>query len=66
MVNAPWYTCNSNVHRNLGVPLVAQEIRFSAKNDTRLHHHANSEALQPLDSQHLAGRLKRCNPFELV
>lgn len=67
MVNAPWYVRNQDIHRDLDIPMVAEEIkRFAGKHEARLHQHVNAEALQLLDNQNLVRRLKRIKPFELV
>ena len=67
IVNAPWYVRNKDIHRDLKVPLVADEIRtMAARHHDRLQHHPNAEALQLLDNQQLVRRLKRIKPFELV
>lgn len=63
MVNAVWYIRNSDLHKDLSIPLVVQEIRFSGKHDARLQHHSNPEALQLLENQYLVLRLKRTKHF---
>lgn len=67
MVNAPWYIRSQDIHRDLGIPMVADEIKkFASKHEVRLHQHVNTEALQLLDNQNLVRRLKRTKPFELI
>jgi hypothetical protein len=67
MVNAPWYVRNRDLHRDLGIPDVASEMkRFAIKHESRLHQHVNEEVLQLLDNQNLVRRLKRTKPFELM
>jgi hypothetical protein len=67
IVNAPWYVRNSDLHRDLGVEMVAEEIKkFGQKHEVRLHSHVNIEAIQLLDQCGIARRLKRTKPFELV
>lgn len=67
IVDAPWYVRNSDLHRDLNIPTVKDEIkRFAGRHEARLHLHVNAEALQLLDNQHLVRRLKRPKPFELV
>ena len=67
MVGAPWYIRNSDLHRDLGVRNVDNEIaRSASKHESRLHRHVNVEALQLLDNQNLIRRLKRTKTFELV
>jgi hypothetical protein len=51
MVNAPWYIRNNELHRDLQVDAVSNEIqRFAQKHEERLHHHENTEAIQLLDN----------------
>jgi hypothetical protein len=67
MVNAPWFVRNSDLHRDLGIPMVKAEIkRLAGKHEDRLHQHINIEALQLLDNQQLVRRLKRLKPLDLV
>ena len=67
IVNAPWYCRNSDIHRDLGIPTVAEEVKAcAAKHETRLHDHVNVEALQLLDSSRIVRRLKRTKPQDLV
>ena len=67
LVNAPWYVRNKNIHRDLGIPTVADEIRRAAeKHEAKLRQHTNVEVLQFLDTYGLKRRLKRTKPFELV
>ena len=67
IVNAPWYCRNSDIHRDLGMDDVTEEIQnYAQKHETRLHHHVNVEAIQLLDNDNQRRRLKRKKPFELV
>lgn len=67
IVNAPWYSRNEDIRRDLNVESVSAEIaRFAKKHEDRLHQHVNLEALQLLDNTCLVRRLKRTKPFELV
>lgn len=67
IVDAPWYIRNVDLHRDLGMPSVDDEIKnYARKHEKRLHDHINPEALQLLDNQKLTRRLKRKKPFELV
>lgn len=67
IVNAPWYVRNKDLHRDLGIPTVKEEIkRLAGKHEARLHLHINAEALQLLDNQHHVRRLKRTKPFDLT
>lgn len=67
MVNAPWYIRNCDLHRDLRIPEVAEEIkRFATKHESRLNQHVNLEARQLLCNEDLVRRLKRIKPFELI
>jgi hypothetical protein len=67
LVNAPWYACNSGIHRDLGVETVTSIIaRHAISHENRLQHHVNEEASRLLNAQHLIRWLKRTKPFELV
>lgn len=67
MVNAPWYIRNADIHRDLGIQTVKEEIkRFAKKHVERLHLHENAEILQLLENQDTFRRLKRTKPLELV
>lgn len=67
IVDAPWYVRNSDIHRDLQIPTVKEEIkRFAGKHEARLHLHVNAEALQLLDNQQQVRRLKRRKPCDLV
>jgi hypothetical protein len=60
MVNAPWYIRNIDLHRDLQVDVVSNEIqRFVQKHEERLHHHENVEAIQLLDNTYIVRRLQR-------
>lgn len=67
VVDAPWYTRNSDLHRDLEIDTVTQTIsKFASSHERRLLHHENIEAIQLLDNSNLLRRLKRTKPFELV
>lgn len=67
IVNAPWYIRNEDIHRDLGVDLVAKVIKkYAEAHEERLHKHVNVEAIQLLDTTDIIRRLKRTKPFELV
>lgn len=67
IVDAPWYVRNSDLHRDLKIPFVKEEIhRFAVKHEDRLHHHPNIQASSLLDVTHARRRLKRTKPFDLV
>jgi len=57
----------TDLHRDLNMEMVTAVIRrFARKQEARLHHHVNVEAIQLLDNSALVRRLKRTKPFELV
>lgn len=67
IVNAPWYIRNSDLHRDLQVEFVENEIsKFARSHEKRLHQHVNTEAIQLLDTTDMVRRLKRTKPHELV
>jgi hypothetical protein len=56
IVCAPWYACNSNIHRDLGIRMVTAEIKRKAKKqEDRLHQHTNMEAIQLIDNERREG-----------
>src|ERR1044071_3715300 len=58
VVNAPWYVRNRDIHRDLQIPRVTDEIqKMSVRHMDRLQHHPNAEALHLLDNQQLVRRL---------
>jgi hypothetical protein len=62
MVNAPWYIRNNDLHRDLQVDVVSNEIQRVAQNhEGRLHQHEKVEA-----NVDIVCRLQRKKPFELV
>jgi hypothetical protein len=67
IVDEHWYIRNSELHRDLQVEMVTNEIgKFAKKHEERLLHHVNVEAIQLLDNSELGRRLKKKKPFELV
>ena len=67
IVNAPWYTRNSDLHRDLNVSTVATEIsKLAGSHQTSLQLHSNEEAIKLLDISNLRRRLQRTKPFELA
>ena len=47
IVDAPWYIRNTNLHRDLQMEMVTNEIgKFTKKREERLLHHVNFEAIQ--------------------
>lgn len=67
IVNAPWYIRNKDIHRDLGIKLVAEEIKNVAKkHDARLRAHVNPEAVNLNNPTGPPRRLKRVKPYDLV
>ena len=67
IADAPWFVRNSDLHRDLKVDVVVNEIkRFAQKHEGRLHQHENVEALQLLDNSDVVRRLQRKKPYDLV
>jgi hypothetical protein len=67
IVNTPSYVRTNDLHRDLEVEVVSNEIqRFAQKHKERLHHHENVEAIQLLYNMDIVRRLQRNKPFELV
>ena len=66
MVNAPWYIRNNDLHRDLKVNVVSNEIQsFAQKHEGRLHNHENVEAIKHMDNEDIVRRLQREKLFEL-
>lgn len=66
IVKAPWYIRNSDIHRDLKIPFITDEIKKCAtQHRIRLSNHVNEEASRLLDNQNFVRRLKRTKPFEL-
>jgi hypothetical protein len=54
IVDVPWYIRNADLHRDLQMDMVTNEIgKFAKKDDERLLHHLNVEAIQLLDNSEL-------------
>ena len=67
IVSAPWYVRNSDIHRDLRIPKVEDEIHtYAMKHKTRLEQHINVEATQLIDNNITRGRLKRRRPLDLA
>src|SRR6187551_3321700 len=50
IVDAPWYVRNSNIHKDLGIPDVEEEIRkIATRHDAKLQVHPNPEARSILE-----------------
>lgn len=66
-VNAPWYIRNSDLHRDLEIPMVHEVIeQMALKHQSKLTDHINEEATQLLNTTNLTRRLKRKKPLDLV
>jgi hypothetical protein len=58
IVDAPWYIRNADLHRDLLMEMVTNEIvKFAKKHEARLLHHVKVEAIQLLDNSELVRRL---------
>lgn len=65
-VNAPWFVSNSNIHNDLSIPTVKEEIsRYSANYLNRLSNHPNVLAITLLDDTDELRRLKRSHILDL-
>jgi hypothetical protein len=59
IVDAPWYVRNSELRRDLQMEMVTNETgKFAKKQEERLLHHVNVEAIQLLDKSELVRRLE--------
>jgi hypothetical protein len=59
IVDAPWYIRNAELHRDLQIEMVTNEIgKFAKKHEEKLLHHVKVEAIQLLDNSELVRRLK--------
>lgn len=66
IVNAPWYIRNEDLHRDLYISLVREEVKKSAvKHDHRLQKHENQEMRDVRNAHRDMRRLKRTKPYEL-
>ena len=67
IVNAPWYVRNADLHKDLGMGSVEEEIKLhAAKHEQRLHCHPNVEVIRLLDNSEDTRRLKLQKPLDLV
>lgn len=67
IVDAPWYIRNDDLHRDLKVNHVTNEIKKIARSHhNRLHSHVNVEAAQLINNDGITRRLIRVKPFELL
>ena len=64
IVDAPWYIRNADLHRDLQMETVTNEIeKFAKKHEERLLHHVNVEAIQLLDKSEMCEGLKGGGTF---
>lgn len=67
IVNAPWYIRNDDLHRDLNIPTVQEEIKKHAViHGKRIYQHVNEELRGMLDSSHAVRRLQRTKPIDLM
>lgn len=66
MANAPWFITNKNIHKDLEIPLIKEEIKeCSARYLGRLENHVNPLAVNLLNRSNETQRLKRYRVLEL-
>lgn len=66
LINAPWYVTNIQIHEDLQIKTVKEEINnYSEKYISKLEYHPNHTAVQLLDNSQERRRLKRNKPLEL-
>ena len=64
ILDATWYIRNADIHRDLQMETVMNEIGKTAKkHKERLLHHVKVEVIQLLDNRELVRRFKRRKPF---
>lgn len=67
IVKAPWYIRNSDIHRDLHIPTVKEEITKNAETHMmKLMNHTNEEIPILLNTSHLVRRLNRHKPNDLI
>ena len=67
IVDAPWYIRNDDLHRDLQVEYVSEEIIKNAnKHIQRLQIHENDEIQQLISNRRTTRRLKRTTPLDLT
>ena len=67
IANAPWFVTNSQLHRDLMVPTVKEEILGRIKTYTRrLESHPNELACDLMESSRVFKRIKRRAPQDLL
>lgn len=66
MANAPWFVRNDDLHRDLRISTVTEEIqRYAIMHRNRLTRHENPEMLGLLDNAEDMRRLKRTRPLDI-
>lgn len=67
ILNAPWYVRNSDIHRDLKINTVEEEIQAKANDHMqRLRIHTNEEIPVLLNTSVLVRRLNRTKPHDLI
>lgn len=67
IVDAPWYVTNDQIHRDLKIPTVHEEITAKIKSyKDRIKHHPNSLASSLMTGPRTFKRLKRRAPQDLL
>lgn len=67
IVDAPWYVRNDNLHRDLKIELVIEEIKKQAvKHGQRVLQHVHPGIRRLLDTTNAARRLRRTKPLDLM
>lgn len=67
IVNAPWYIRNDDLHRDLQMEEISEEIKKHAgKHVIRLLQHENIHIQQMMDNPNTQRRLQRTKPLDLV
>lgn len=67
MAKAPWYMTNNQIHRDLKISLIKDEIKhITAKYRERLLLHPNELASSLMSSSQIFTRLKKKTPLQLV
>lgn len=67
ITNCPWYARNSDIHRDLHISTVKEEIKYYAqKHALRLQQHSNAELQEIIRNPMQQRRLRRIIPTDLV
>ena len=66
ITGAPWYISNFDIHRDMNIPFVKDEIkRFAIRYTNRLDNHINTLAIELLDNSMDVRRLRRFHVLDL-